>query len=276
MSDFNSVSINNIKIGIIGCGHLGQAIAEALISHGFHKEDILISYKSNPSTYKKIAQLGLVSCISENKKIFNEANVIFIAIKPQDIMSLKEMTFSKNTLIVSCAAGLSIEILKSIFETNIFRMMLSGPDTIISEKGVAALYPYNKLICHILNEINLRIFEIFQESDMNIFTTGVCLPAALLYKKDQVGIEKAVNEIGANWAEFLSLYGWAKEVVPSFNKEIEKTQYISKMITKGGITEAIINSLKSDEEFITALRKGIARSNDISQEISNSIATNLE
>lgn len=54
MSDFNSVSISNVKIGIIGCGHLGQAIAEALISHGFHKEDILISYESNPSTYKKI------------------------------------------------------------------------------------------------------------------------------------------------------------------------------------------------------------------------------
>lgn len=276
MSSFNSVSINNIKIGIIGCGHLGQAIVQSLINHGFSKKNILISYKGNPSTYKKIIQLGLDARISENKKIFNEADVIFITIKPQDIMSLKEIPFSKNTLIISCIAGLSIEILKSIFKANIFRMMLSGPDTIVSGKGVASLYPYNKLVSSILNKMKLRIFEISREEDMNIFTAGVCLPAALLQEKNEVIIEKAVNEIGIDCAVFLNLYDWAKKIVPSFNTEIEKTQYISRMITKGGITEAIIDSLKLDEEFITALRKGIARSNDISQEISNSTSVNLE
>lgn len=90
MTDFNLVSINNIKIGIVGCGHLGQAIAESLINHKFHKENILISYKNNTSTYKKITQLGLNSCISENEKIFNEADVIFITVKPQDIMILNK------------------------------------------------------------------------------------------------------------------------------------------------------------------------------------------
>lgn len=274
MSNFNPININNIKIGIIGCGHLGQSIAKSLINHEFRKEDILISYKSNPSTYKKITQLGLTSCISENKKIFNESDVIFITIKPQDIISLKEMTFSKNTLIVSCAAGLSIEILKSIFKTDIFRMMLSGPDTILSEKGVAALYPYNELIYSILNKMKLRTFEISREVDMNIFTTGVCLPAVLLYEKDEIGLEKAINEIGLDCTMFLNLYDWAKKVVPSFNTEIEKTQYISRMITKGGITEAIIDSLKSGEEFIIALRKGIARSNDISQELKQYLLNN--
>lgn len=276
MKDSTPVNINNIKIGIIGCGHLGQAIAQSLINHEFNKENILVSYKSNPSTYKKITQLGLNSCISENKKIFNEANVIFITIKPQDIMSLKEITFRKNTLIVSCAAGLSIEILKSIFKTNIFRIMLSGPDTIISGKGVAALYPYNKLIYSILDKINLRIFEISRELDMDIFTAGVCLPAVLLYKEDGVKIDMAVNEIGTDCPVFLNLYDWAEKIVPSFNTEIEKTQYISKMITKGGITEAIINSLKSGEEITTALRKGIAQSRHISQKISNSISAKFE
>lgn len=276
MSGFNSVSVNNIKIGVIGCGHLGQAFAKSLINHGFRKEDVLISYKGNTSTYKKITQLGLDTCISENKKIFNEADVIFITIKPQDFMSLKEIPLSKNTLIVSCIAGLSIEILKNIFKANIFRMMLSGPDTIVSGKGVAALYPYNELIDSILNKMKLCIFEISREEDMNIFTAGVCLPAALLQEKDEVIIENAVNEIGIDCAMFLNLYDWAKKTVPSFNTEIEKTQYISKMITKGGVTEAIIDSLKSGEEFITALRKGIARGNNISLEISNSKAVNLE
>lgn len=61
-------------------------------------------------------------------------------------------------------------------------MMLSGPDTIVSRKGVAALYPYNKLVGSILNKMKLRIFEISREVYMNIFTAGVCLPAELLQK----------------------------------------------------------------------------------------------
>lgn len=271
MNNLDSNIFNDIKIGIIGCGHLGQAILKSLINHGFLKENIFISYKGNPSTYEKIEKLGLAICISENERIFNEVDVVFVTTKPQDVICFKEISFSKNTIVVSCLAGLSVEILKNIFKTHICRMMLSGPDTIVAEKGVAAVYPYNKLVGCILNRMNLRIFEISDEQAMDIFTTGVCLPAALLQEDNEVVIKEAINEIGKDWASFLDLYAWAKKILPSFNTESEKTEYITRMITQGGVTEAIIDSLKAGDLFITALRKGITRSKDISLEISNSI-----
>ncbi len=262
---------NTIKIGIIGCGHLGQAILKSLINHGFQKENLFISYRGNPSTYEKIEKMGLTICISENEKIFNEADVIFITTKPQDIISLKEIPISQNKLIVSCLAGVSVEILKNIFKSDVCRIMLSGPDTIIAEKGVAILYPYNELVACILNKMNLQIFKISDERYIDIFTAAVCLPAALLQEDNEEVINEAINEMEKEWASFLDLYKWAKRILPSFNTKNEKVEYIARMITKGGVTEAIIDSLKSGEIFINALRKGITRSKDISREISNSI-----
>ena len=119
--------------------------------------------------------------------------------------------------------------------------------------------------------MNLRIFEISNERDMDIFTAGVCLPAALLQEDNEVIIKEAIHEIEKEWATFLDLYEWARRILPLFTTEGEKVEYIARMITKGGVTEAIIDSLKSGELFVTALRKGITRSKDISLQISNSI-----
>ncbi len=271
MSSFDFDIFNGIKIGIIGYGHLGQSIVESLIHHGFRKENLLISYKGNPATRERIEEMGLVSCISENNKIFNEADVIFIMIRPQDIISLKGILISQNKLVVSCLAGLPVEVVKSIVKTDTCRMMISGPDTIAAEKGVAAVYPYNELVGCILKKMNLRIFEISDEKEMDIFTTGVCLPAALLQEDNEVLIKDAIHEIGNECAMFVDLYEWAKRILPAFAKESEKVAYMARMITKGGVTEAIIDSLKEGELFITALRKGIAHSKAISQEMNKSL-----
>ncbi|VBB09525.1 Hypothetical protein LUCI_4820 [Lucifera butyrica] len=266
----------NVKIGIAGFGHLGQAISRSLINHGFVKEDIYISYKGNPATFEKIEKLGLTVCLSENEKIFSETDIVFLAVKPQDVESFQAMELMKNTLVVSCLAGLSTEILKKIFNTQIFRMMVSGPDTIVAEKGIATVYPYNELVSYIFQKIKLQFFEISNESEIDIFTAGVCLPAALLLEDNEFAIKEAINEIGKDYPAFLDIYEWAKGVLPLFNAESEKTEYISKMITKGGVTEAIINSLKSGESFLTALRNGIGRSRDISQKINPILESNVK
>jgi pyrroline-5-carboxylate reductase len=272
LSNPNADILSDIKIGIVGCGHLGQAMLEALLSHGFIKENIYISYTGNPSTFKKLEKLEITICLSENEKIFNEADIIFLTVRPQDVKRLQGISISKNTIVVSCLAGVPIELLKDIFNAKIFRMMVSGPNTIVSEKGIATVYPYNELVSCTLKKMSLHIFEVLNEIDLDIFTTGVCLPAALLLEDNVADIDKAVNEIGEDYAGFLDIYEWAKGVLPTFYTESEKIEYISKMITKGGVTEAIINSIKSGETFITALRKGISRSQEISQEISHSIS----
>lgn len=271
MGNLKPDTFNHTRIGIIGCGHLGLAIAESLIRHGFCKENIFISYKGNSSTYTRIEKSGFAECIAENEEILNEADVIFITVKPQDIIRLKEIPFSGKPLIISCMAGVPVEILKNIFKTDICRVMFSGPDTILGEKGVAAVFPYNGLAAIIINKMNLRIFETTEEDNLDIFTAGVCLPAALLQEDNEAAVKEAIHVIGSDYPTFSDLYVWAKHILPLFNTKSEKDEYIAGMATKGGVTEAIIESLKEGEPFETAIRKGIARSKEVSVKIRDSI-----
>lgn len=131
--------------------------------------------------------------------------------------------------------------------------------------------PYNEFIVNILNKMNLQFFETSEEGDMDTFTTGVCLPAALLQEENEVTIKEAIHAIESDYPLFSDLYTWAKCILPSFKTKSGKDEYVARMITKGGVTEAIIDSLKAGEPFETALRKGIARSKEISIKIRDSI-----
>lgn len=263
--------LNNLKVGIMGCGHLGQAIAQALVKQGLKKENLLISYGGNPLTYQKLEARGLSSCLTTNQKLFQESEIILITLKPQDIFVLEETEILSKVLVVSCMAGVSIEILHEILGMDVYRMMFSGPDTLLSGKGVAALYPEHEHLKLLLRSINLKYIKIIAENDLDIFTAGVCMPAAILKVENPIEQKKAIDRIGIEYPMLSDLYTWAVEALPYFQDSDDKEAYIERMITKGGITEVIINSLISGAQLDDSLRKGIARTKEIISEIQQSI-----
>ena len=263
--------MNHLRIGVVGCGHLGQAIVQSLLSHGFDKEKLLISSGSSPLTLKRLADQGLTSCLSENEKIFREADLVFITLKPQDIMRIKEAASSGKAILVSCMAGVTISLLHQILGKSVYRMMLSGPDTIKSEKGVTAMYPENHQLKQILQRMNLKYLNIRSEEELDVFTAGVCMPAAIIKSADPKQQQMAIDKVKEEYPIFPELYSWAAKVLPSFANESDKESYVNRMITKGGVTEAIVNSLSKGESLDAALKKGIKRTKEISEEIRQSV-----
>lgn len=266
MDEINWGLLNNLKVGIIGCGHLGQAIALSLVSQGLERENLLISYRGNPLTYKKLEAQSLALCLTTNERVFHESGIVLITIKPQDILEIKETDVSSKAIIVSCMAGVTIELLKRILRTDVYRMMFSGPDTIVSGEGVAAMYPEHAHLKLLLNSINLTHIKTTTESDLNIFTAGVCMPAALLKVENPTEHRRAIDRIGKEYPLLSELFAWAVRVLPHFHNSVDKEAYVERMITKGGVTDAIINNLTSGAPLDAALRKGIARTKEISIE----------
>lgn len=184
---------------------------------------------------------------------------------------LEETEILSKVLVVSCMAGVSIEILHEILGMDVYRMMFSGPDTLLSGKGVAALYPEHEHLKLLLRSINLKYIKIIAENDLDIFTAGVCMPAAILKVENPIEQKKAIDRIGIEYPMLSDLYTWAVEALPYFQDSDDKEAYIERMITKGGITEVIINSLISGAQLDDSLRKGIARTKEIISEIQQSI-----
>ena len=163
-------TLNNLKVGIIGCGHLGQAIAHSLVSEGLEKSNLLLSYGGNLLTYQKLESSALASCVATNKIVFEQAGIVLITIKPKDIFTIKEIALRGNGLVVSCMAGMPINLINGILETNVHRMMFSGPDTIVDKIGVAAMYPEHEHLGMLLRVMNLTDIKLMAEDDMDIFT----------------------------------------------------------------------------------------------------------
>lgn len=267
MKDTNLEFLNKLKIGILGCGHLGQAIALALVSHGLSKENLLLTYKDNPATYQRLETLGLKSCLTTNQRLFQESEIVFITIKPQDILQLTETVIPEKALIVSCMAGASIEQLSKVLKTKVYRIMFSGPDTILSGKGVAAIYPEQDYLAALLHAINITHIKTLSEADINVFTAGVCMPAALLKTEHPAEHEESIARLAVHYPLLFELYTWAVKVLPQFDSNMEKEAYVERMITKGGVTDAIVTSLAGGASLDIALRKGIIRTQEISSEL---------
>ncbi len=255
----------NETIGIIGCGHLGRTLAQEIVRQGFPKERLMVSYGKSASTLEQIKRAGLLENIRSNAEICRMATIIFIAVRPQAAAELQGLSFPKNALVISCMAGVSTATMKRALDVDVFRIMPSGPDTIKEGKGIVAAYPHNKTLINFLSHLGLKVYELPDEDIMHIFTVGVCLPAALLMaSKRGLDADQAAGTIGKDYPDFPEICRWARDVLPDFDCDEEREKYIMKMCTKGGITEAIVDTLNSGSPFLTALESGVAKSKEIS------------
>jgi pyrroline-5-carboxylate reductase len=254
-------------ISIIGAGHLGLSLAKTFINNGYDKTKILLSYNKNPKTFERIKKTKLSKNISSNKEICANSKIIFITIPPGKINTLSSLQFNPKSLLVSCMAGIEINKIEKILNHKVIRIMPSSPTTLEEEKGICAIYPQNKIISKILSTLKISIYNLPNESLFHVFTASVCLPATYL----QLGIKNIkflnplINLYKNKFPFFEKIIKWSYDITPKSLSTSEKNSYIKKMATKGGITEAIVTSIKKGLSLTQSLNNGIKRSKEISK-----------
>jgi len=225
----------------------------------------MLSRGRSHGSLQGIIDAGLKNCLSDNRQICRDCGIIFICVRPQSLPELEDLAFSRDSLIVSSMAGVSLPAIRRLLGVDAVRMMPSGPDSILEGKGIAAIYPHNQALSWILQALGLRVFELAEEEQMHVFTAGICLPAALLAWDDgKDAIEEACRCLSRDYPDFPEICSWARDVLPHLEKEEDKEDYIRKMATSGGITEAIVRSLGRGDDLTAALKNGIDRSREIS------------
>jgi pyrroline-5-carboxylate reductase len=114
------------KIGIIGCGNMGEAILRGLHQKGTTKE-IMVS-ESRSDRRDAIKKTYGVEVVSDNRQLASQVQVIILAVKPQELKGvLQEIApaVEPSTLLISIAAGASLGTIASILakEVRIVRAM---------------------------------------------------------------------------------------------------------------------------------------------------------
>jgi len=128
--------LNELQIGCIGCGMMGGALMEG-IARKFVPGNIFVTDADSAKAEAFASRVG-VHALASNKDVVLKADVLFLAVKPMYVKSvLSEIrgALKENTLLISMAAGVTLDTLKSALgdegvKIHIVRIMPNLPATV--------------------------------------------------------------------------------------------------------------------------------------------------
>jgi pyrroline-5-carboxylate reductase len=104
-----------MKLGVIGCGKMGQALVNGVLNAGLCPPGELIAHdKYQPAVDHLVSTLGVTEGPS-NRMVAENANTVLLAVKPQDLIPmLQELADTpKGALYISIAAGIRIDAIEA-------------------------------------------------------------------------------------------------------------------------------------------------------------------
>lgn len=148
-----------VKFGIIGGGVMGEALLSRLINQQIYQPHEVLVSEPSPQRRDVLAQQYGVRITAENKEVAAEAEVLFLAIKPQVFQTVAAdlSTVNVPSLVISILAGVPLSKLEAAFPTQpVIRAMPNTPATVGA--GVTAIAPGKHIQPHHLEQAR-QIFK---------------------------------------------------------------------------------------------------------------------
>lgn len=260
------------SICFLGAGNMGEALIKGCLTS--IPADKLGFLETNHQKADFICQTYNIKRLSSFSDI-NKYKTLIIAIKPQGIpLIIKDLApaINKDTLIVSIAAGVTINYYKKHFPLNkIIRVMPNTPCLI--NKGISVISADDK--CSVTEkDIVTKIFSVtgkvmfMEENNINAVTAlSGSGPAYFYHFADTYA--KQAQELGLTYADALFLI--TNTMLGSAEMILQSEDSIETLITKvrspGGTTEAALKKLQT-QELAFIIKESIKAANDRAAELS--------
>lgn len=121
-----------LKLGFIGAGNMAKAMIGGILSNGILKPEEIIASALHAEGLEKLKESMGIRVTMDNKEVAQNAEILVLAVKPQcyaDVIEEIKETVEEHQLIVSIAAGKTLEYLSSLWERpmKIVRTMPNTP-----------------------------------------------------------------------------------------------------------------------------------------------------
>lgn len=120
-----------MKIGFIGLGNMARAMIEGMLSKGIAaREDITGSAKTEATLTAMKEKYG-IETTPDNGLVAERADILILAVKPQffgEVLPQIRDRVKKDTLVISIAAGKTIEDIEKLFDKKI-KLVRCMPNT---------------------------------------------------------------------------------------------------------------------------------------------------
>ncbi|QGU96678.1 pyrroline-5-carboxylate reductase [Clostridium bovifaecis] len=158
----------NKNIGFIGCGNMASAMIKGIVKSNLINPQQIIA--SNPSDLKlnKIKNESGILTTNDNLEVARFSKVLFLSIKPnkyKDIVDEIKDSISEDTIIITIAAGISINRVEEYFGKKV-KIVRSMPNTpALVGEGMSVLSP-NELVAKEEIEEVVEIFKCFSKVEI--------------------------------------------------------------------------------------------------------------
>ncbi len=268
-----------MKIVIIGGGNMGLTYAQSFMrSHITDSSQMSILVKSE-SQKERIATLNLAQITTLPETCIPNADLIILAVKPQDALLLFKKIKSliiPQQVVMSIMAGISIDtIRKALGITKIIRVMPNLPAQI--GMGMSAFTTTEELtrmelviIQNLLNTTGKTIY-VENENLINAATAVSGSGPAYVYFFMEAMIQSAL-QFGFSSAEAELLVSQTfKGALDIYNSEnLSCKEWIQKVASKGGTTEAALTIFK-EKDLFQSIKDGVLAANNKAIELGQNL-----
>jgi len=263
-------------VGIIGAGNMGEVLIRGLIQSGKVKGADILASDVNQDRLAFISKTYGVRIASSNTKLVEQASIVIIAVKPQNIDDLlEELAASSHEghLFISIAAGVTTEKLASKMHhrSGIIRVMPNAPASVLA--GIAALCPGRNVSAADL-ERAVSIFEcvgrtviIKNEALMDVVTglsgSGPAFVFLVIESLSDAGVQLGISRKESSLLAAQTVYGAAKMLLETGKHPSELKDIVA---TPGGTTFAGLKMLEKGNfrsTIMEAVDAATARSREL-------------
>lgn len=239
------------KIGIIGYGHLGSALDRGLTKAGY---ETVVNNGDADSTANKLRTNGADESKSRSiDKLIEESNKIALCIRSKDLnqvgQKLKGQLGPKHLVLSFLAQSTFNEVLECVIhEAKLVKVMTTLG--IADLNGVSAIQGKNREALEIIASISAPgcLFEFDSEEEMQLFTVAVgCFPGLISYYLDQLRLSIKKQD-GNSFADYEKVFPVLLSSVSTLLTNTGSTHVLQeKIATKGGVTQAMIESMEKSK-----------------------------
>lgn len=263
------------RVGIIGCGNMGEILLKGLFKKISDRKNILVGEKNEERLNylkKKYEKKALFT--PYNHSVVKNSQVIIIAVKPQEVESLlKDISgfIKASHLIISIVAGIPISFIKKNIPKSgaIIRVMPNLP-ALIGE-GMSVYSPSRgakeedkKIVEEIFEGVG-KVLQLNEDTMDAVTALSGSGPAYVFYMIEGMiegGCKLGFTEEQAKILSVQTLIGAAKMI----QKGGDYRSLRKKVTSPGGTTEAALKVLiekKWKEFLIEAIKRAYERSKEL-------------
>jgi pyrroline-5-carboxylate reductase len=266
------------KIAILGTGRIGEALLSGLLSSGWRTRDEIVVTTRSAGRATELSERHGVEATTSNPDALRGAQLVVIAVKPQDIDTLLEEIgplLTREQTLLSVAAAIRTAYIEARIGDDIpvVRAMPNAPSTVHEGMaGICAGAHAGDEQLALAEEALLHLGRVVRvpESSMDAVTalsgSGPAYFALLAEAMIEAGILLGVSREVSTTLVVQTMLGTAKQLRDEGMHPVELRESVT---SPGGTTIAAIRELEQAgvrAAFLNAIQAAMNRARELSQE----------